>query len=50
MQEHLLIFKAMGYRYKKLMHLQDGVRFNSNICHVFGANPTKDIRWIDVEI
>ncbi len=41
--------RLWGTDIKKLMHLQDGVRFNSNICHVFGANPTKDIRWIDVE-
>lgn len=33
----------------KLMHLQDGAKFFTNIFHVSGKNPTTDIRWIDIE-
>ncbi|WP_404839925.1 phage tail protein [Aeromonas media] len=41
--------RLWGTDVKKLMHLQDGCKFNSNICHVYGSTPTTDIRWVDNE-
>lgn len=41
--------RLWGTNIQKLMHLQDGSSFCSNIFHVSGSTPTSDIRWIDVE-
>lgn len=41
--------RLWGTDVKQLMHLQDGVRFNSNIAHVYGSTPTSSNRWIDNE-
>ena len=41
--------RLWGTDIKKLMHLQDGCKFVSNVCHVYGSTPTTDIRWVDNE-